>query len=188
MKLSKRIYKIFCPITDFLRTRKKVWKFFILPGIMAVLSGLLLLFQNRNADETVQLALQKFYGDFVSVSITGTSILISFSLAVITILCSSDSQSIEKIKKDNGSADLYSPLSKEKKPPKLFQILLSGITYNVLTEILFLIFLFVQLFLLVFSDSIIMSFCLVFDVFTIVHILCVLWSIILALYFTYWKT
>ena len=125
--------------------------------------------------------------NFINTAITGISILTSFSLAVITIICSSDGVSIARLKSARGDRKLYRPLKNSETTPTLFQILLSTVSYNVFSEIVFLAILFMQLFIVESYSVTVVSVVLSVNVFFIVHILCVLWSTIYALYFTYWK-
>lgn len=185
----KTIRRALCPIVDFFLIRKSVWKFFILPVIAALITGVILMYQNganiNNEEYSSQLG--DACQNFINTAITGISILTSFSLAVITIICSSDGVSIARLKDSHGDVKLYRPLKNTETTPTLFQVLLSTVSYNVFSEIVFLAILFMQLFI-VGSDSItVISIVLSVNVFFIVHILCVLWSTIYALYFAYWK-
>lgn len=103
------------------------------------------------------------------------------------IICSSDGVSIARLKSAHGDRKLYRPLKNSETTPTLFQILLSTVSYNVFSEIVFLAILFMQLFIVESYSIPVMSVVLSVNVFFIVHILCVLWSTIYALYFTYWK-
>lgn len=187
--MKEAIRKATCPIVDFFLIRKRVWKFFIFPIIAALITGILLMYQNsvNINNEEYSSQLRASCQNFINTAITGISILTSFSLAVITIICSSDSDSIARLKDAHGDRKLYRPLKNSETTPTLFQVLLATVSYNVFSEIVFLAILFMQLFIVESYGIAVMSVVLLVNVFFIVHILCVLWSTIYALYFTYWK-
>ena len=112
--------------------------------------------------------------------------MISFSIAIITILVSSDSKSVQKLKNTTASEKNYK-LTKSGEPLTLFQVLLTNITYNVLIEIVYLGILICQIFLQMVLDVGILKFLTALNLFFITHILLVLLESIVYMYLTFWK-
>ena len=85
---------IFVPIRDYFQSRKRIWLKLIFPfsvGIISLIAALL--FDFGNADDV-----NNIFTEFISVQINIVAILISFSVAIITILVSADNKSIEQLK------------------------------------------------------------------------------------------
>ena len=119
---------------------------------------------------------------FVEISIV--AILISFSVAIITILVSADNNNIERLKETESRKELYKPV--HGKQLSLFQILLSNIAYNVVTEIIYLVGLIaislIQTIFPIYLFKYITSIC----IFIILHILYVLLESVSQMYLTFW--
>ena len=112
------------------------------------------------------------------------SILISFSIAIITILVSADNKNIECLRKTDSNNIQYKPING--KQLSLFQILLSNITYNVIIEIIYLVGLIaislIKNILSIASLKFVVSICLFF----ILHILFILLESVSQMYLTFW--
>lgn len=77
---------IFVPIKDYFISRKKVFIKFLIPILIALIALLLSMFFNIGNSEKV---ISTFSG-FIDTQINIVAILISFSVAIITILVSAD--------------------------------------------------------------------------------------------------
>ena len=81
---------IFVPIKDYFISRKKVFIKFLIPILIALIALLLSMFFNIGNSEKV---ISTFSG-FIDTQINIVAILISFSVAIITILVSADNKNI----------------------------------------------------------------------------------------------
>jgi hypothetical protein len=105
------------------------------------------------------------FKDFVNVQIGAIAILISFSIAIMTILVTADNKNINNIKET---------LSTECKPlngvnMNLFQVLLSNITYNILVEVIYIVLLVSFIFVQLFATDIVLKILMGVSVFFIIH-------------------
>ena len=172
---------IFLPVKDYLKTRRKLWRQYIVP----FLAGVIVLICSFMLDAKEGVDIEAVFSDFVNIQISAIAILISFSLAIITILVSADNENIRKLKKEKVSELAYKKLEDE--PLSLFQVLLSNISYNVMVEIIYMIILIFYIFLsLVLSTSII-KWLTAISVFFLMHILLVLMECVAQMYLTFWK-
>jgi len=164
---------------DYYKTRKKLWLKFLVPVILAIATGFCL----GNIDFKESVNLGEVFRDFVNVQISAIAILISFSIAIITILVSADNPNIKKLKEKISTE--CKPLNN--KPLNLFQVLLSNITYNVLIEVVYLGFLVVCIFLQLYVGDELYKWLMATCVFFIVHILHILLESVGQMYLTFWK-
>ena len=86
--------RMFLPIIDYFRTRRKVILKFIAPIVCAgVFIGLSFLIPvQENAD------IPQIFSDFINVLISIVAIFISFSIAIISILVSADNPNIQRLR------------------------------------------------------------------------------------------
>ena len=110
---------IFVPIKDYFISRKKVFIKFFIPMLVALAAFLLAIFFNIGNSEKVLSA----FSAFVDTQINIAAILISFSVAIITILVSADNKNIQRLKDTESNKKQYNPVNG--KQLSLFQILLS---------------------------------------------------------------
>lgn len=85
---------IFVPIKDYFVSRKKLYNKFIIPLIIAIVSLLFAIFSNIGNSEKILLT----FSEFIDTQINIVAILISFSIAIITILVSADNKNIQCLK------------------------------------------------------------------------------------------
>lgn len=164
---------------DYLKTRKRIWLKILIALIPALAVGYCLnMFEFK---EGVLIA--DVFKDFVNVQISAIAILISFSIAIITILVSADNPNIKKLK-ERHSEDC-NPLNEQKL--NLFQVLLSNITYNVIIEVVYLIILIFYIFLQLFVPDECYKFLMAISVFFVIHILHILLESVGQMYLTFWK-
>ncbi len=169
---------LFLPVRDYFRSRKRLFLKFLIPLLVgvAVFVGALL-FNNNNALDS--------FSEFISVQINIVAILLSFSVAIITILVSADNSNITKLKEAPSSTDNYKPINR--KQLSLFQVMLSSIAYNAVVEIIYLVLLIgvslIKEIIPVGAIKYLTAFC----VFLIVHVLYVLLESVAQMYLTFWE-
>lgn len=148
--------------------------------IIALAALLLVVFFNIGNSEKVLLT----FSEFIDTQINIVAILISFSVAIITILVSADNKNIQCLKETESNKKQYKPING--KQLSLFQILLSNIAYNVFIEIMYLVGLIaislMQNLLPIVSLKYITAIC----IFIILHILFVLLESVAQMYLTFW--
>ena len=168
---------IFLPIRDYFSSRKRLFLKFIVPLIIGVMvfAGAFI-FDVKNPLET--------FSDFIGVQINIVAILLSFSVAIITILVSADNSNIQKLKDTLSSKENYKPINKRQL--SLFQVMLSSISYNAVVEIIYLVLLIgislIKEVLPVGALKYLTAIC----VFMIVHVLYVLLESVAQMYLTFW--
>ena len=170
---------LFISAEDYLVTRKNLWVKFLVAMAPALIVGVLLYVASPNT--TIIIA--DVFAEFINAQISAVAILISFSVAIITIRVTADNPNITHLK-EKYSTDCK-PL--RGKPLNLFQVLLSNITYNVVVEALYLgvlvMLTFVRLYVSEDVYKALMSIC----IFLIVHILHNLLESVGQMYLTFWK-
>lgn len=169
---------------DYFTTRpikKHISKFFI-GGIPAIITWIVLEFIPDNKEEVL---LDKIFSNFINVQISAIAILISFSIAIITIIVSADNANIQKIKETSSTE--CKELKRTGEKLSLFQVLLSNITYNVFVEAVYLIVLIFCIFLQMFFSYFIIKILIAICVFFIIHIFHVLLETVGQMYLTFWR-
>ena len=168
---------IFMPIRDYFRSRKKLFLKFLVPLLVgiAVFVGALI-FNVNNAIET--------FSEFINVQINIVAILLSFSVAIITILVSADNNNIQRLKETQSSTENYKPVNG--KQLSLFQILLSCISYNAVVELVYLVLLIGVSLIKDLIPTEVLKYITAICVVIIVHILYVLLESIAQMYLTFW--
>lgn len=171
---------IFVPIKDYFTSRKKLYKKFIIPLIIAIASLLFAIFSNIGNSEKIILT---FY-EFIDTQISIVAILISFSIAIITILVSADNKNIQCLKETDSNKKQYKPV--DGKQLSLFQILLSNIAYNAIVEIIYLVVLIAISLLRNLLPIETLKYITAVCIFIILHILFVLLESVAQMYLTFW--
>lgn len=170
---------IFVPIRDYFQSRKRIWLKLLIPFSVGIISLIVaLLFDFGNADEV-----KNIFTEFISVQINIVSILISFSVAIITILVSADNKNIEQLK-DSPSTTCKTINGKTL---SLFQVLLSNISYNAVVEIAYLIMLIAIVLIKSIISMCLLKYIVAICVFVILHILLVLLESVAQMYLTFWN-
>lgn len=164
---------------DYLKTRKRIWLKIIIALVPAIATGLAL----GLIDFRVDVIIADVFRGFVNVQISAIAILISFSIAIITILVSADNPNIKRLKEQE-STDCK-PLDGKKL--NLFQVLLSNITYGVLVEVSYLVILIFFIFLQLFVCDEWYKILMAISVFFLIHILHILLESVGQMYLTFWK-
>ena len=112
---------LFVPVKDYIKSRKKLYVKFIFPMVVATTALAITLFFNFGDGEK----LNAVFSEFISTQINIIAILISFSIAIITILVSADNHNIQELKNTLSNEKHYHSVNG--KQLSLFQILLSNI-------------------------------------------------------------
>ena len=173
--------RLFLPIIDYFRTRRKVALKFIAPILCAgIFIGLSFFIPLQG-----ELDLAQIFSDFINALISIVAIFISFSIAIISILVSADNPNIQRLR-DSQSTD-GSMKELNGKPLTLFQVLLSNLAYNVFIEVLFLVVLIVYLLIKAVIPPEGIRYLITFGVFGIVHILQILLETVVQMYHTFWQ-
>ena len=173
---------IFLPIIDYLCTRKKLWFNYLLSAVPATIALIVSLIINVNDGVDIS----ELFSSFVNTQITVSAILISFSIAIITILVTSDNKNIRELKETKASNKNYKPL-KDGSRLTLFQVLLSNVTYNVLVQILYLATLIAEIFAKTVLQVSVYKYLASINIFLITHILYVLIESVVNMYLVFWK-
>lgn len=171
---------VFVPLKDYFISRKWVFIKFLFPMLIALVALLLAIFFNIGTSEKVLLT----FSEFIDTQINIVAILISFSVAIITILVSADNANIQCLKKAESSKNQYKPVNG--KQLSLFQILLSNIAYNVIVEIIYLVGLIAISLMQNLLPIVTLKYITAVCIFIILHILFVLLESVAQMYLTFW--
>ncbi|MCM1508809.1 MAG: hypothetical protein NC177_17005 [Ruminococcus flavefaciens] len=171
---------IFVPIKDYFKSRKRVFIKFLIPMLIAVTALLLAIFFNIGNSEKVVLT----FSGFIATQINIVAILISFSVAIITILVSADNRNIQCLKETESNKKQYKPVNGRQL--SLFQILLSNIAYNVIIEIIYLVGLITISLIENLLPIVLLKYLTAICIFIILHILLVLLESVAQMYLTFW--
>jgi hypothetical protein len=123
------------------------------------------------------------FSDFINVQINAVAIPISFSVAIITILVSSNHTNIDVLKISVDTTKKFKDLGGKKL--SLFQILLSNIACNIFVEIFYLITLIVFVFLQMVVPVGVIKCLTAICIFFIIHILHILLESVTQMYLTF---
>lgn len=149
--------------------------------LIALVALLLAIFFNVGSSEKVILT----FSGFINNQINIIAILISFSVAIITILVSADNKNIQCLKETESNKKQYKPVNG--KQLSLFQILLSNIAYNVIIEIIYLVMLIAISLMQNLFPIVSLKYVAAICIFIILHILLVLLESVAQMYLTFWK-
>lgn len=171
---------VFVPIKDYFISRKRVLIKFFMPMLIALIALCFTLFFNIGSSKEVMLV----FNGFIDTQINIVAILISFSVAIITILVSADNKNIQCLKETESNKKQYKPVNG--KQLSLFQILLSNIAYNVIVEIIYLVGLIVISLMQNLLPIVTLKYITAICIFIILHILFVLLESVAQMYLTFW--
>lgn len=176
------IKEVIYPFRDFYAMRNKRKSEFIIFCILPLIIGVVLfIFESwfrakRNVD------IDEFIIDLLNQLITVLTLFISFSMAYLSIIITSSSESINCMKGKNSEHYFL-----EGKPCTLFQVLMSDLTYTLIIEIFFLLFIFFQKFFIYMCTVIGLRVLIAIDVCLMVHVLILLMITVKNIYFSFWK-
>ncbi len=178
--------KSFLPIWDYIYTNKKSWKKILYPIIIALIALFCALLFNMKKS----IDLSSYFSQFIDSQISIIAILISFSIAIITILVTTDNSNIQLLKRKKAKDKNFRPIKRKNKTIEklsLFQVLLSNVTYGALIQIIYLILLLVESFVCNVIEIIYLKYMCCINIFFVLHILFILYEAVVNIYFTFWK-
>lgn len=162
------------PVFDFWKTRRRPLLILAIPLLASAI------FSWSNL-----LIAPEWLSNFLSTQINIIAILISFSIASVAIIVSSNSDIVATLR-ETKTVDTKRYRNLRGEVLSLFQILLSNITYNIAIEVAYLAFLIIQS-LCQFESKFSIKILMGFDIFFISHILCVLMTTVYQLYLIFWN-
>ena len=169
------------PLRDYYQSRKRIWVKYLIPVVLGLLALAGALIFNIGNEETIR----STFSEFVNVQINVVAILVSFSVAIISILVTADNANTKSLKEEMADSTQYKPVGG--KQLSLFQILLSNIAYNVIVEIIYLVIL---IGIALIRPSIplqALKYVAAVCIFAIMHILGVLLESVAQMYLTFWR-
>lgn len=174
------------PLRDYYQSRKRIWVKYLIPVVLGLLALAGALIFNIGNEETIR----STFSEFVNVQINVVAILVSFSVAIISILVTADNANTKSLKEEMADSTQYKPVGG--KQLSLFQVLLSNIAYNVIVEIIYLVILnLVILIGIALIRPIIplqaLKYVAAVCIFAIMHILGVLLESVAQMYLTFWR-
>lgn len=171
---------IVVPVQDYFKSRKKLFIKFLFPLLIGVVSLMITLLFNIGDAEKVT----SVFSEFIDTQINIVAILISFSVAIITILVSADNENIRQLKDSESDTAKYKTVNG--KQLSLFQILLSNIAYNVIVEVFYLVGLIGIVLIKSIIPLVIFKYIVALCIFFILHIFLVLLESVAQMYLTFW--
>ena len=105
------------PLRDYYQSRKRIWVKYLIPVVLGILALAGALIFNIGNEETIR----STFSEFVNVQINVVAILVSFSVAIISILVTADNANIKSLKEEMADSTQYKPVGG--KHLSLFQIL-----------------------------------------------------------------
>lgn len=169
------------PLRDYYQSRKRIWVKYLIPVVLGLLALAGALIFNIGNEETIR----STFSEFVNVQINVVAILVSFSVAIISILVTADNANIKSLKEEMADSTQYKPVGG--KHLSLFQILLSNIAYNVIVEIIYLVILIGIALIRPIIPSQALKYVAAVCIFAIMHILGVLLESVAQMYLTFWR-
>lgn len=169
------------PLRDYYQSRKRIWVKYLIPVVLGLLALAGALMFNIGNEETIR----STFSEFVNVQINVVAILVSFSVAIISILVTADNANIKSLKEEMADSTQYKPVGG--KQLSLFQILLSNIAYNVIVEIIYLVILIGIALIWPIIPLQALKYVAAVCIFAIMHILGVLLESVAQMYLTFWR-
>lgn len=169
------------PLRDYYQSRKRIWVKYLIPVVLGLLALAGALIFNIGNEETIR----STFSEFVNVQINVVAILVSFSVAIISILVTADNANIKSLKEEMADSTQYKPVGG--KHLSLFQILLSNIAYNVIVEIIYLVILIAIALIRPIIPLQALKYVAAVCIFAIMHILGVLLESVAQMYLTFWR-
>ncbi len=169
------------PLRDYYQSRKRIWVKYLIPVVLGLLALAGALIFNIGNEETIR----STFSEFVNVQINVVAILVSFSVAIISILVTADNANTKSLKEEMADSTQYKPVGG--KQLSLFQILLSNIAYNVIVEIIYLVILIGIALIRPIISLQALKYVAAVCIFAIMHILGVLLESVAQMYLTFWR-
>lgn len=183
-KQLNNLTEIFDPVKDFYLMRYKrrleVGIFLLLPSLL----GVLFLIMDSKLSTCRIFSLDDFTQDLLNQIITMLTLFISFSMAYLSILITSSSVNVENLKKTISESYEF---KRNKRNCSLYHVLICEITYTLIIEIFFLVFVFFQKFIILLSTDILIKFIIAIDIAFFVHVLIIMLVTVKDIYYSFWK-
>lgn len=176
---------LFTPILDYFYTRKCKQKCLVL--FISLIPSVALMVLTLLLDARADFTIISLFSEFVSSQITIMAILLSFSIAFLTIIATADNKNIETLKHESASEKNYKPIKGKKEQPTLFQILLSGITFIIVFQVIYLFLLIIEGIGKAIIPDCAYKYLVVIDVFMISFIFLGLLELVVNIYYVFWK-
>ena len=129
---------ILLPVYDYYKYMDKIWVGMLISGLIALVLTLIVILSRD------KIYLPKLFQSFIDIQINSIAILLSFSIAVITVLVTSDSNNIIQLRKEHVDTNKS---KRNNIKITLFNLLMINITYNIVVEVFYFLFLIIQIFL-----------------------------------------
>lgn len=130
-----------------------------------------------------EITMLSFTNDILNQFITIITLFISFTMGYLTIIISSSSENIERLKE----TDSRNVVDKNGEPYKLYQILTTEITYTIIVAIFFLITCVIEKFLVFYLDVVLLKVVCAINVIIFVHILILMLVTVKNIYYSFWR-
>lgn len=180
--MSSLVKEIFEPVKSFYAMRKnrksELFTFILLPVIIGITLFVLEIFLTPIREVNIE----EFSNDLLNILITVLTLFVSFSMAYLSIIVTSDSKSIN-IMKETKSKYYCIGLNQ----CTLYQVLTTDITYTLVLEIIFLLFTFFQKFLVYMVNDLGIKILIAVNMALIVHVFILLMLTIKNIYLAFWQ-
>ena len=123
---------ILLPVYDYYKYMDKIWVGMLISGLIALVLTLIVILSRD------KIYLPKLFQSFIDIQINSIAILLSFSIAVITVLVTSDSNNIIQLRKEHVDTNKS---KRNNIKITLFNLLMINITYNIVVEVFYFLFL-----------------------------------------------
>lgn len=169
-------------VLDFYRMRKKELseKIFIIgvPLLIGVFAFIIGVCVSKNWETSIL----EFTIDFINQIITVLALFISFSIAYIGMLITSNSKVIEDMKQKDSKHYFI-----KGKAVKVYQSIHCMMTYTVLVEVMFMVVVFAEKFLVYLLSNMQLKILLCVNLVVLIHIIILLGMQIRDIYFSFWR-
>ena len=179
------IAEILDPIRDFYSMRWRRKREIVFFCMIPLLLGLVFIICDLFWQPIRIFDLDSFILDFLNQLVTVLTLFISFSMAYLSILITSGSGNVDDLKKRESEG--YS-LERGKKKITLYQVIMDEITYTLIAEIIFLLFIFLQKFLYLICKDYILKILIAIDISFLVHVLLLMMVTVKNIYFAFWRS
>lgn len=170
--------EIFRPIKDFssIKSNEEIKKNAICISILTIVCIALIIFSQKNVCDV-----SIFYTDLVDAEISVVSLLLSFSIAYLTMLITASGNNMERLKN-------YSTKIKiDNKEITLYQILLIELTFTIYLEVVLLLILILNKFLFLYNEIFVKSMFFMLEIILLYDVIVILINLIKNIYFSFWK-
>lgn len=182
---TENVKEIFDPIKDFYKMRDKKRAESLILTIIPFLLGIVFLGFDLCLETKRVFSLDSFIVDFLNQIITMLTLFISFSMAYLSIIITSSSENVQDLKTKESKC--YK-LKDSREPCTLYQVLVNEITYTLLVEIIFLMVVLFEKFLLYLCSDIFLKYIIAVNIVILSHVLLVMMITVKDIYYSFWKS